>query len=305
MEIRLRALLIMLVLAGVAIPICGQETVLEPGGEDFNATELKQMMIDSAKVLDTYRFTMNIEQKMDYINYSSNETNATKVEISSHGEGAVNLSGRKLFVSTSNEVVPVSDPEMPSQTEESKTYIINDTMYMLIQGNWTKLSLPNADLIWSQQNMVENQVAMMNSSVVTLLGSEKLDGDDCYMIEVVPEMSTFSSLLSEQLGSSMPVAFMNMSKLFNESDLAWTAWITKDGHFVKKSDITMAMTLTPDILGLPVEVVGDFEMNIETKATMAYADFNEDVSIELPEEALGASPLPLYPMGMPTVEGTA
>ncbi|MBN1324331.1 MAG: hypothetical protein JW986_10115 [Methanotrichaceae archaeon] len=293
--------LFVLALAAVAMAGC----IGGPGEEQINATELKQMMVDSVKVLETYRFTMDVEQKMDFINHSSNETNASRVEISSRGEGTVNLPARELMVSTTNTVVPVDDPTTPSQTEESKTFIINDTMYMLIQGNWTKLSIPNADLIWSQQNMVQNQVAMMNSSQVKLLGSEKVDGADCYMIEVVPEMSTFSSILSEQLGSSMPVAFMNMSKLFDQSELSWTAWVTKEDHFVKKSDLTMVMTLTPDILGLSADVVGDFEMNIETKATISYADFNKDVLVTLPEEALGASPLPLYPMGMPTAEGLA
>ncbi|MDM7912040.1 MAG: hypothetical protein QUS09_02995, partial [Methanotrichaceae archaeon] len=177
----------------------------------------------------------------------------------------------------------------------SETYILNDTVYMGVDGNWTSFKLPNADLIWDRQNMVKNQAELLNNSEIELLGSENLDGQDTYKVKVVPDMETYSVVLSEQVGSVLPVAVLNISEMFRNSTLEWTSWITKDTHLLKKNEVQMNLVVTPESMGLPTNQTGDFEMRVDAASTIIFSDFNQPVEIILPEGAENATVIPLLP----------
>jgi hypothetical protein len=279
--------ILLLVLAVVALSGC-----ISGPEEKLNETEIKHLMVDSAQNLETYRFQLENKQNVELVNLSdTNKTKPTIVSITSSGHGAVNLTGRALMVTTTTTATPEGEN---SSTTETESYFINDTMYIKLDGNWTMLSLPATEDIWNKQNMVKHQAELLNASKLSLLGSEKLDGEDCYKIKVVPDMYTFAQVLSEQMGSAMPVAFMNMSQLFRESEISWTSWVTKEGHILKKTETEVKLTITPEIMGMPVEAIGNFEMRMDMRATVLFQDFNKEIKIELPEEAKKASPYPIF-----------
>lgn len=280
----MKRLLLILALVAVAFSGCTEKSP--------SAEEIKTLMIDSVKNLDSYKFSTESSQHIEVFNRSINESNASTIDVNTMGEGAVNLTGRAMGLM--QKVNLVSENKNAS-TVESETYIFNDTIYTMIDGNWTRLMLPNADLIWSRQNMVRNQAELLNHSQIELLGSENIDGQDTYKVKVTPDMNAYAAVLAEQVGSLLPVSALNLTEMYKNSSVEWTSWITKDTHLLKKNEINMNLTVTPETVGLPVESAGNFEMLIDVSATTLFKDFNQPVEIVLPEGARNATVLTIAP----------
>jgi hypothetical protein len=276
--------LFLVVLAIIVVALSGC-TEKGPSSE-----ELKGMLANSVANLDSYRFETEAGQNVHIRNTSANATdaNATSVVISSKGQGSVNLTAREMVI-TSN-VTLISDSEGNMTPVKTETYFINDTIYMLIDQNWTKLQLPNSEDLWGRQNVVVHQVELLNNFKINLAGSEKIDGVDCYKIDVEPDIETFSTVLSEQMGSSLPLEYMNVSELFRSSNIKWTSWITKDAHYLKRNDLQMDVTVTPEVMGL-TDKTESFEMKINLNSVTTYRDFNANIRVAIPPEAARAQPL--------------
>lgn len=285
----MKRLLLIFLLIAVAFSGCMEK---QPSAEEPSADEIKTLMIDSADNLDSYRFNTESIQKITVFNRSTDDRNASTITVTAVGEGDVNLSGRAMGMVQTMNIVSENNSAIPGRSE---TYILNDTLYMGMDGNWTSLKLPNADLIWDRQNLVKNQVELLNNSEIVLLGSENVDGQDTYKVKVIPDMETYSAVLSEQVGTILPVAVLNLSEMYKNSPPEWTSWITKDSHHLLKNEILMNLTVTPEAVGLPPGEVGDFEMNVDLAATTAFRDFNQPMEITLPEGAKNATVMALLP----------
>ena len=290
----MKRLLLIFALVAVAFSGCMERepSTEQPGAEQPSADEIKALMIDSVNNLDSYKFDTESTQQIEVFNRSTEDGNVSTITVTSVGEGAVDLAGRAMGMVQS---LNIESENNNATSGKSETYILNDTLYLSADGNWTSLKLPNADLIWDRQNMVKNQAELLNNSKIELLGSENVDGQDTYKVKVVPDMETYSAVLSEQVGSILPVAALNLTEIYRNSSTEWTSWITKDTHLLKKNEIRMNLTVTPEIMGMPENEVGDFEMRINAVATTVFRDFNQPVEIILPEGAKNATVMTLLP----------
>jgi len=274
----MKKMLLLLALAIAAFSGCVEE---EPSAED-----LKLMMVASVETADTYRFSMEMNQIMSVVNHSeTNETLQTMTfTTQSSGVGAIDMlapaMNTVMDTTTSSEL---SEPV----TQEIEMYMISDTIYTKIEGNWTKMEGLPMDS-WDKQNIMKSQMELFNSSEFELIGSEKVNGEDSYKLKIVPDMETFSTIVGEQMGSMMPVQFTNITEIFEESEMKQTIWLSKESKLPLKAELDMKMKLTPELMGLPREMVGDVEMDLESSATVLYYDYNEPVEIELPPEAASA-----------------
>ncbi len=204
-------------------------------------------------------------------------------ETRSVGEGVLNVTdlATKMTMTTTT-----SSEESGEIVSEMEMYMKGDTMYTKVDGNWTKMpGMPEE--MWDQQNQVKTQAELLNASEIELVGSEKVNGEDAYKVKVVPDTETFTMILNQQMGS-MPLYTMNMTEIFEESEMEWTTWISKESHLPLKNQVALDLTLTADMMGLPVGEMGDVEMEIESDSTVIYSNYNEPVVIEVPEEAMAA-----------------
>jgi hypothetical protein len=273
----MKKLLLLLALMVVAFSGCVEE---KPSAE-----ELKAMMIESVEDVKTAAFTMDTDQTIKVTNHS--ETNktlrTTTFETRSVGEGALNVTDRAMKMTTT---YTTSSEETGETVSELVMYMKGDTMYTNVDGNWTKMPGMPEDM-WDQQNQVRTQAELLNSSEIELVGSEKVNGEETYKVKVVPDMETFTMILNQQMGS-MPLYTMNMTEIFKESKMEWTTWISKESHLPLKNQVALDLTLTVDMMGLPVGEIGDVEMEIKSDSTIVYSNYNEPVVIEVPEEAMAA-----------------
>ena len=245
-------------------------------------------MANSADDLRAYRFTVDSIQMIDLINQSANISNTSRMVINSSSNGTVNLTARSMRISS---ILSVNSDESKNATppSSSETYFLNDTIYMSLDKNWTQIGMPNPQELWNQEHMIRHQIELLNRSKLDISGSEDIDGQDCFKVNVTPDLVTYGAVISEQMGSTLPLAYLNFTELSQRGSIAWTSWIAKDSYLLKKTNMQIRLKLTPELMGLPVEKVGKFEMLVGFNATMLFLDYNQSTAIILPLEAKNAT----------------
>ena len=258
--------------------------------EELKASALQALVVDSSAKLESYRFSLDLEQNIDLVNLSSGE--AQQLYTRSFGFGSANMTDRALKLAMASLTYAKGDEEN-STSIALEEYLINDTIYLKVDGNWTSLKMPLVASAWSMQNTMEQQVDMLNQSNLSLMGSEIVEGQDCYKVVAEIDMSSFANQLSGQVASYVPIESMNYTDLFRNMTLNVYYWITKDTHLLKKTDVVENFSVTPQSLGLPASGPESQEMRINSKISMLFSGFNESVKIDLPAEAEQASAFPL------------
>ncbi|MDQ1262839.1 MAG: hypothetical protein QG575_2020 [Euryarchaeota archaeon] len=260
--------------------------------DELMASALQSLVVDSSANLGSYRFTLEMEQKIDLVNLSSEEVQ--KLYTRSFGYGMANMTDSALKLSMASLSYAKGDEDNTSSTAIEE-YLINDTLYLKVDGNWTVMKMPGVADAWSAQNTMTQQLEMFNQSRLTLIGSEKVDGVDCYKIRAEIDMGTMADQLSAKVTSLVPMQNLNYSELFRNMALDVHYWITKDTHLLKKTDVTEVFVMTPQSLGLQSNDSEAVEMRINSEVSMLFEGFNESVNVKLPAEAMQAQP---FPMGL-------
>ena len=185
-------------------------------------------------------------------------------------------------------------PEMGEQTMATNSYLVGDWMYTgaEIPGfgeQWMKIELTPG--MWEQQNQLEQQVAFFKEAVeIKYLGSEAVDGTDCYVFEVVPSMEALGDVLNQQAAAMGTVDFdqLDLADLFEAMTVK--EWIAKDSYRVLRGEVYMRMQMFPEDVDASE---ADFDrMVIDMNMTMRSYDYNQPVSIILPQAALDAPEMP-------------
>lgn len=259
---------------------------------ELMSSALQSLVVDSSARLESYRFSMDMEQKVDLVNLSSGD--AQKLYTRSLGYGMANMTDRTLKLSMAALTYAEDDVENTSAIAVEE-YLINDTIYMKVDGNWTVMKMPGVSDAWSAQSTMTQQLEMFNQSRLSLIGSEMVEGVDCYKVRAEIDMGTMADQLSGEVTSLVPNESMNFTELFRNMGLDVYYWITKDTHLLKKTDVVGTFTVATESLGQQANESEDMEMRINSEVSMLFEGFNESVNIKLPVEAENAQ---LFPMGL-------
>jgi len=237
------------------------------------AQEIVDGVVESLPDIKTYRF------KVDVTIDVAAEAEAFEMTMVTNSIGVLDFENGKLRVGTTMSMV------MPGEDEaemEMETYLIGDMIYMGgevpgIGTMWMKSEVPEG--IWERVNQVEPQVALLEVAQVEVIGSERVGGIDCYVLEITPDMEQVWQLVMQQaeMVGEMPAFSEEMFRSFSVKQ-----WVEKDTYFLRKATIDVAMEFTPEAMGLSEEE-GVMTMDI-VMDLLAY-DYNQSVSIELPPEA--------------------
>jgi hypothetical protein len=282
-----------LILLSLAILLCSSGALGQTNITSFDelmSNALQSLVVDSSDKLESYRFSMEMEQKIDLVNLSSGD--AQRLYTRSFGYGMANMTDRALKLSMAALTYAEGD-EGNSSAMALDEYLINDTLYLKVDGNWTAMKVPAVADTWSQQNTMTQQLKMFNQSRLSLIGSEMVEGQDCYKVQAVIDMSTMADQLSGEVESLVPMQRINYSELFRSMSLEAYYWITKDTHLLKKTDVLEIFTVAPQSLGLSANGSEGEEMRVNAEVSMLFEGFNESVNIKLPAEAEKAQPFPI------------
>lgn len=305
--IPLAAALLVFALTATCLGDSGSPQTVNASSGKMDSSLLKEIVLGSNVQPDAYLFTLEMNQKMIISNISDSNGTKESQEIltKSNGAGALNLTGKAMKMVMATLAVETGHEENTSATS-MEMYLLNDTMYMKVDGNWTETKIPGLSMkdVWRQQDKMGQQQESLNGSNITLLGMEKIGGTECYKVEVIPDMKSYTAVAKEQLGTTTILPYLNISALFDNTSISYVSWISKDGHLPLRTEIATNMTLRPEILGLPAKKAGILEMHIETSYAMQFNGFDRRIKIALPENARKAVTFQAFVSGNSTQNST-
>ena len=244
-----------------------------------SAQEIVDGVIESLDDIRTYQFDMDMT--MDMAGEVEGEVFEGTMVIDS--SGASDFENRQMRMDVTLNVAVLGEDEIEMAMA---MYLIGDMMYTMMEipemgPMWMKSEMPEE--YWEEMRQVEPQIELLEVSQVEVIGSERVGGVDCYVLEVTPDLEQLWQIVMQQaeMAGRMPdVAEEFLQEIFRSFSVK--QWVAKDTYFMAKAEIDMAVELTPEAMGFPEEegvVTMDIAMSL-----LAY-NYNQPVSIELPPEA--------------------
>lgn len=204
------------------------------------------------------------------------------------GDGAVviDIANREMQMAMN---MTMDIAEQGEQEMTTAMYVVDEWLYTMAEyagegEQWQKTEL--TEELWQQQSYIEQQIDFLKTAVeINYLGSEAVNGTDCYVLEVVPSMEALGNLMAQQLQSlGIDFSQVNLADLFKEMSVK--EWIAKDTYWVMKAEVGALLEMHPEDLGYTED---DFEkMTIDTNTGLTFYDYNQPVDITLPPAALDA-----------------
>jgi hypothetical protein len=254
------------------------------GCEELPQEEIDQIITNVTNAqFDTVSFDMEMPMTIKVVGGSEAGTMTMDVD----GSGAMDLANEEMQM-TMNMAMDI--PEVGEQDMAAEVYIVGGWMYSMmdipvIGEQWMKMEA--TEEIWQQQSQVEPLVEFLKTAVdIDYLGSKTVDGTECYLFEIVPDMEELGGLLSQETSGMgiMDFGQLDLSDLYKQ--LSVKEWIAKDSYLLMKVEVEMVLEMSASDVG---GIAGDFDkMTVDVKMVERFYDYNEPVSIELPEEALEA-----------------
>lgn len=179
-------------------------------------------------------------------------------------------------------------------------YYLDGWMYVmadmpLMEQQWMKAEIPYEDCLEGMGDLdfTSSQVEMLEAAQATITGSEKVDGVDCYVIELTPDMDEIWDIIMQQMmmaGSGMPdVPAGNIDEMVKTFSVKY--WIAKDTYYLAKSEMDISMELTPEAMGFYDE---DGSVSLDMTMSMRMFNYNKDLTFDLPSEAEDAIEQPIW-----------
>ena len=265
---------------------CGEEAEEEVGLP--TAQEIIDGVIESFDNIRTYQFDMNMT--MDVAGEVEGE--AIEHTVTMVNSGTLDLENSQMKADLS----AGSNDEMM----RLEMYIIDGVLYAMPEA-------PGEEPIWMREEMsverweitkgvsgIDNYKELLKTAQVKVIGSEKVKGIDCYVLQLTPEIAELYQTAMDPAGGMgragmlSPVPEELLQEMFRSFSVK--QWIAKDTYFLMKAEIAMAIETTPefmDYLGEEVEISMDITLDF-----LAY-NYNQPVSIVLPPEAEEAIEAPI------------
>jgi outer membrane lipoprotein-sorting protein len=265
----------------------------------MSVADIKAEVLANAEETDTYNFDMAVTMKM----LLSNETNETEMTTISNGRGVLDVADKKMKLNMNTSMETNETTEAPGPME-MEMYLINSTMYTKMNlgmpglpPQWTKREMPvGYEESWASQNQLEQQMELLNISEVELLADEEVNGVDCYVLEIVPDMEKFwNSTMAVVMDRSTQGLAPGLGLRKILESMSTKEWIAKDTLYPMKTQMAVRLVVSSEDLAIP-DMEEEFTMTADEEVEILFYDYNKPVSIELPEAAEAAVEPPLMPM---------
>ena len=246
------------------IVICGTIGIMCLSGcttsDVITAAEVKTNMLGASSEVTSYQFSMEMTMSFPNMGDDSGEELSTAMS----GLGSIDITNQKMYLEQS--------ADMQGTSITTSIYFVEEVMYSNTPTTgWMKQNITTT--LWNTYDQMEMQVSLIESSEVKKLDDAKVNGVDCYVLELTPDLEQYYNMIMQQQGqdlSQLPEG-TDFSELM--SDWLIKQWIAKDTNYMMKSYYTMTMNFFGEIT---------YDMTVE------YTNYNEPVTIELPEEAESA-----------------
>jgi len=240
-----------------------------------SAQEIVDGVIESLDNIKTYQFDMDVTIDMTGVG----EGEAFESTFALGYSGAVDVENRQMRMEMTNESIPkTGQPEMLGETE---IYFIDGMLYMMpkVPGEeptWMKEEV--SEEWWEESQQMgwgESQIELLEAAQVEVIGSERVGGIDCYVLEVTPDLEQLWQLYNHLTYHEAPdVTEEYLQEIFHSFSVK--QWVAKDTYFLTKAEIDIATEFPPEEAG---------PSTLDIAMVLLSYNYNQPVSIELPPEA--------------------
>jgi len=256
------------------------------GAKELTAQEVLTNAISAMEKVTSYKLDYNLAMNMDMTG-----AQAMQMTMDGNGTGAMDVTNQKMQMTLD------ADVEIPGTGTSKMNMTMTMEMYMVDGWLYTKMNIPGAGVQWSKvevpdiesQDQAAQLLFLMESAIQTnLQGSEKVNGIDCYILEVVPDLAALWEWAMSQQGSTftgeIDLSQFDLSKIMKDVSLKY--WIAKNNYQIIKTDTGMTMDVDAESLGVSSEEFDSMTMTMNMG--MTFSDYNKAVTIELPADAKNA-----------------
>ena len=269
----------LLLIVSLILPLgCAKET--EEEVELPSAQEIVDRVIESFDNIRTYQIDMDVTF---YRTGVGDEGEALESTMAIDYSGAVDVENRQMRIDQNVSLVRNGQPEW--EMEREIYLIVGDMSYMMEDlpeedPMWMKGEAPEGWWEeWQQMGWGESQIELLEAAQVEVMGSERVGGIDCYVLEVTPDLEQLWQLSNHLHFDEAPdVTEEYLQEIFRSFSVK--QWVAKDTYFLMKAEIDIAEGLPPDGAG---------PSTVDIAMVLLSYDYNQPVSIELPPEAVEAT----------------
>ena len=259
------------------------------GSSEFTKAELEEIVANSINVVntaDSYKFSMDMEMFMDMEGGGEDGTMNMDIE----AEGAFDLKKMEAFMDMDMYMAMDIGFDMGSEEVSMEMYMLDDYVYIRAEmpgmgDEWMKMEATDDALEMYGLDMLEQQMAPLESiGELSFLRYESINGKECYVIKIVPDMDAMMDYLGDQEMADLGMSWDELDMMYDMFDeLSYTCWIEKDTGYMAKMNAYILMEVSGgdfrDLTGVSGKMTMDMTMNMEMH------DFNEPADIVLPDEA--------------------
>lgn len=160
---------------------------------------------------------------------------------------------------------------------------------------WFKSKADNTD--WADFDPVNLICNLMKASnETTLTRSEKINGVECYVLDIHPSVQTIADWIGNQFQGFGGIDYSTGPGLHGEEDYlrffktgTFEIWVTKNNFLVMKANINPQFTATAkelgNVPGIP-QYIDWTSVKSEFQGEMSFSAFNQPANITVPPEAL-------------------
>jgi hypothetical protein len=262
-----------------------------------SAQEIIDGVIESFDNIKTYQFDMDVT--MDVAGESEGGAVGSTMTIANSGTLDLENVQMRVDIAVNSSTVA---PEEDDQEMRVELYITDGMMYNAMseapeeEPTWMKEEVsPEA---WENLKAIvglETYKELIETVQVEVIGSEKVKGVDCYLLQLTPKMAQLWQIAMQPIGGgvfeggilpSVPEEFLQ--EVFRSFSVR--QWIAKDTYFLMKVKIDIVIESTPELMDYLEDEEG--EMTIDLSISLLAYNYNQPVSIVLPQEAKEAIAAP-------------
>jgi hypothetical protein len=258
-------------------------------GSEVSAQDISSNAISNSAELTTAKFEMSMSMAGE-LTGGSEPGNFT---MSENAIGSIDFANKEMQMSINASMAfPGSGGDMDIA---EAIYLTGGWLYLEVSApgegdRWVKEKLP--DYAWTSENPLAQQVEFLQTAFqVTKVGTEKVDGVDCYIIQVTPDMGALSKwILSQQQSTGLDLGNIDLSKVFKSYSVK--EWIAKDKYLPVKAEINASLEIRPQDMGETPESADMDKMTMNISEQVKYLDYGKPVTVQLPTEAKNAEEVP-------------
>lgn len=266
-----------------------------------SAQEIIDRLNTSLDDIKSYNFDTGMSLEI------TGEAEALEMSMAMVINGAMDLENKEMSSdATISALMPGEEDEIEVVME---IYIVDERIY-------EKTEMPEMEPVWETEGCseadweaitggatpIESHLSLLELADVSVTGSEEVNGVDCYVLQVTPNLENLWKTVTQQIealesavdippviSDALPITTVDV---FQEVLTRYSVkqWVAKDTYFLIKSEIDISMEITPVVK----EVMwAEGMMTIDIALSFLTYDHNQAISIVVPPEAKEATEEPV------------